>query len=267
MRCRWDDEAADYLTDDGPCRYDEYGDPTRHCTARRTCPGHIGPGELTCLRCLTRTQTTLRTIVDLAALTLTAAISDGIDSEAAYLAGPAADPEAWSWHKVAARQGRIWHQSLIEDDDPWHPYTVLTRWEWMIREDYGHPRDTPTSIAQAADYLRSTMRRLAHDPGQDFPLLSRELRACKDHLEATLRNSRTPDRGAPCPACADAHPDQPAPRLVRRYGHWCTDPDCEQIHHTDTDGDRWSCWRGHTWTEHDYRHWVAEWHATVTQAQ
>jgi hypothetical protein len=61
--CRYDHERGEYVTTDGdPCRVDEYGDPTRHCTAKRTCSQHVGHGELTCARCLGRTRANLRRI-------------------------------------------------------------------------------------------------------------------------------------------------------------------------------------------------------------
>jgi len=143
VSCRWDRDREAYITADGDeCRRDDYGDPTKHCTVRRTCSHHIGPAELSCARCVGRTRTDIRVIRDFSALMLDVAINAGVNSEAANLAGPACDPEAWSWRKIAARQGGPWHVSLIEDDDEWHPYSVLTRWEFMLREDYGQPRPT-----------------------------------------------------------------------------------------------------------------------------
>ena len=59
----------------------------------------------------------LRRIPQLAALMLPVALGVGVNSEAANMAGPAADPEAWSWRKVTAKQGGPWHLSLVEDDD------------------------------------------------------------------------------------------------------------------------------------------------------
>jgi len=254
MTCRWDRDAEAYLRDGEPCKVDEYGDPTTHCTSRRTCANHIGADELTCARCLSRTRTDVRVIRDLAALMLPAALHAGVNSEAANLAGPACDPEAWSWRKIAARQGGPWHVSLIEDDDEWHPYSVLTRWEFMLREDYRQPRTDPTGIEAAAAYLDRTLHRLAQDQAQDFPLFAREMRDCRNHLEGVLRNSSQPTRGAPCPIC-----ETPAPRLSQEFGHWCTDPECQRIHYPQ-DADRWVCPRdrGHVWEEDDYRKWVAD---------
>jgi hypothetical protein len=257
MTCRWDNDTGAYLAGDQPCTTDAYGDPTHHCQARKTCPLHIAPGELTCMRCLTRARADLRTISDLAMLLGVAAICEGVNSEAANLAGPAADPEAWSWRKVTAKQGGPWHLSLHEDDDDHHPYTVLTRWEWMIREDYHQPCDTPTSIWAAASYLERTLHRIAQDPGQDFPLLARELRRCRTHLEAVLHDSDRAEQGAPCPDCADAGQ---VVRLQHTYPHWCVDPDCTRLHYADASHDTWVCPRNpeHAWTERAYRDYLEE---------
>lgn len=254
MTCRWDREREEYLADGEPCRVDEYGDPTRHCTSRRGCSNHVGHNELTCARCIGRTRADIRAIVARTPELMTQAMTTGVDSEAANLAGPAADVEAWSWRKVAARQGHAWHVSLIEDDDEEHPYTVLTRWEFMIREDYDQPRSDATSLHEAAAYLERTLPRMAQDDGQDFPLFAREIRRCRSHLEAVLRDSQQPERGAPCPECP-----QPAPRLNLERGHWCDDDDCDRMHWPD-DPDRYVCPRDrdHEWGEVDYRLWVAD---------
>jgi hypothetical protein len=264
--CKYVD--GEYLNDGEPCRTDDYGDPTRHCTARRSCAQHVGPGEHTCARCVGRTRVDIRTIVARSCELLPAAMHGGnVNTETANLAGPAADVEAWMWRKIAARQGGSWHVSLIEDDDELHPYSVLCRWAMMIAEDYHHDLAT-LDIARAAAYLERQLPRIAQDPEQDFPLFARELRKCRQHLEAVLQDSTAPERGAPCPMC-----DAPAPRLHLERGHYCDDPTCEQqFHYTtaldkdtgemiaDTSGDRWVCPRDrdHAWVEADYRRWVAD---------
>jgi len=204
-----------------------------------------------------RVRQDIRAIRDLAPVMLPAALFAGVNSEAASLAGPACDVEAWSWRKVAARQGVAWHVSLEEDDDEQHPYTVLTRWEFMLREDYDQPRTTPTSTTEAADYLDRTLHRLAQDDEQDWPLFAREIRRCRTHLEGVLRDSRQPERGAPCPDCRD---EGRVVRMTREYSHWCAAEDCERIHYADDSGDRWVCpanrehWRTHS----EYVRWVEE---------
>ena len=254
-RCRWDRDTQTYCRRDGePCRTDDYGDPTRHCTARRSCGHHIGPDELTCATCVGRTRRDVRGIVDTAALMPPEAEECGVNSEAANLAGPAADVEAWSWRKVAAKQGRAWHLSLLEDDDERHPYTVLCRWQMMLAEDYGHDLPPVLTTEGAAAYLDRVLARVAQDEHQDFPLLARELRRCRRHLAAVLRDSDAPERGAPCPRCPE-----PAPRLELTRGHWCEADDCERLHWP-TDPDVWTCPRDreHAWTDEDYRRWVAD---------
>lgn len=256
--CRFDRDAGTYLTPDGDeCKRDEYGDPTHHCTARRTCSQHVGWAELTCARCLGRTRQDIRQIVDLAGLMLPEAIEVGVDSEAANLAGPAADPEAWSWRKVAAKQGGSWHLSLVEDDDDWHPYTVLGRWALMLAEDYGDELATHLTVDRSAGYLDRVLGKVAQDEHQDFPLLAREIRKCRAHLEAVLRDSRQPERGAPCPDCKT---DGRFVRLVREYGHWCEDPECCREHVRDDSEDVWKCPRHptHKWTHKRYTDWIEE---------
>lgn len=244
MTCKWDADTSTYMTPDG----EECDTPRRdHCTARRTCSQHLGWGELTCARCLGRVRTNIRRIAEVAPLLMTAALETRrIDSEAANLAGPACDPEAWSWRKVAAMQGRAWHWSQLEEDDERHPYTVLTRWEFMIREDYDQPRTTRTSITSAAAYLDRVLSKVAQDEDQDFRLLAGEVRRCRDHLDAELRVREFHQKGAPCPDCR-AH-DRITP-LVIEYGHDVTGKD-----------DRWVCSRdrSHWRSPQDYERWVEE---------
>ncbi len=256
-RCKYDRETGEYVTDDG----ETCDTPRReHCQARRTCSVHLGWGELTCPRCVGRVRLDVRNIVERAALMLPEAMVAGVNSEAANLAGPAADVEAWSWRKVAAKQGRAWHLSLDEDDDDWHPYTVLTRWAVMLSEDYGLEQPAKWTITNAAQFLDRVMTRVAQDEGQDFPLLAREIRKCRQHLEAVLSDSLSPERGVPCPECAEAE-SKTFVRLVREYPHWCDDEDCTQVHVASDELDIWVCPRNpvdHWWTHAAYTNRLEE---------
>ena len=209
MKCRFDAETDAYLVDGEPCKRDEYGDPTKHCTARRTCSQHIGHDELTCARCLGRARSCIRQISALSALMLPAAIDDGVRSEAASLAGPAADPRAVAAIRFYV-QGHATHAyrtekiseatfdkilAALPDEDEWHPYSLLTRWQMMLSEDYGHPLPARLTIAGAAAYLERHLHQIAQDPEQDFALLARELRRCQSHLETVLHNSSRAERG------------------------------------------------------------------------
>ena len=104
-------------------------------------------------------------------------------------------------------------------------------------------------------WLDANAARIADDPDQDWALLTREVRECRQHLEAVHRDSRRPDRGAPCWLCPT-----PAPRLEMRRGHWCDDPTCEREHDATGARDTWVCPnnpREHWWAEAEYRYAVA----------
>ena len=261
--------AACYRTDDGRMQRDQHtatcADGTCrgcrpcgerwHCTARTGCNWHVNVGHLTCGRCLAGVRRILRDLADLATLAGVQALGDGVNSEAANLAGPACDPEAWTWRKVAAMQGRAWHVSLIEDDDERHPARVLTTWEAMIREDYDHPKPEHEvyTISSAATYLDRMLARIAQDDEQDFPELRKELRKSGQHLEAVLHNDTRPVTGIVCPECGAA-------RLVRHYAHWCDDPDCRRLHVADESRDEWICRadRKHRWSAKRYDEYLIE---------
>lgn len=277
--CRYDRDLEQHLTPDGePCTHDEYGDPTKHCTARTNCGQHIGPNDLTCARCIGRTRSDIKRIADLAALMLPAAIAGGVNSEAANLAAPGAEPAKWAGRRLAMsrhltawmRLGRITEEqathalAAMPDDDDRHPYNLLGRWDMAIREDYQHPSSKRVTVANAADYLNNQLGRIAQDESQDWPLFAGQIRKCRRHMESVLATLARPERGAPCPACVEN--GDKAPRLVRKYGHWCTDDNCrEPQHYTDDSGDTWTCGvnREHRWTHADYAKWVETRRATT----
>ena len=235
-----DDHACDGCE---PC-------PERHCTARKTCTGHLDHAHpLTCPRCVGRTRADLREIVRLSGLMLDEAIEAGVDSEAAMLAGPAADPEASMWRRLAS----VEHLADIADDDDRHPLTVLGTWDMMLREDYEQPTGLRCTIGRAADYLDGQLQRLAQDDEQDFPLFASEIRACRSHLEDVLTEGQRRETGAPCPACSIAPP------LVKRYAHWCDREDCTREHDATGAKDAWRCPACRAqWSEAEYRLWVAD---------
>ena len=208
-----------------------------------TCGKPTATTELTCPACIGKARTDISMIVTLAALMPSEAEETGINSEAAYLAGPAAHPGTWSARKVYVARTTGVPLASLEDDDPWHPYGVLGRWQMMLEEDYGNHDRALITISGSADYLDRMLHRVANDPAQDFALLAREIRACRTHLEAVLHDSQAPEMGAPCPTCSDEHGR--GPRLSKRY---------EDADPTGT-SDRWLCPadRAHAWTEAEYR--------------
>lgn len=250
MKCRWDREVEDYLTDGEPCRVDDYGDPTKHCTARRTCSVHIGRDELTCPRCIGRCRADIAWVVNLTALMPVESLSRGVNSEPTNLAGPAGDPVVLSWRRID--RARVTGGPIGDGIEETAPTEVLGVWQAMLSEDWGHDLPDRVTLATAAAYLDRNLARIANDPGQDFPLMAREIRRCRSYLEGVLRNGTRPERGAPCPACVDN--EDGAPRLVREYGHWCDAEDCARFHYADDSADAWVCPkdRRHTWTVDEY---------------
>lgn len=251
---------------DPDCRGCKVCPEPRHCSARKNCSWHIAEGELTCGRCITAVRRDLGWIGDLSALMLTQAVADGLDSQAANLAGPTAYYPKFSARRRIAKQWieaqlpfERWEQAqaaLLDDDDEHHPGVVLTRWEAMLRESYQHSTSAIT-LGTALAYLRRNLHRIAHDDEQDFPLLARELKKCRQHLEAVLHNDTKPDQGAPCPTCREAGK---VVRLNREYAHWCTDETCERLHFDGEVDDVWWCPRDrqHWWTQQGYADLLTE---------
>lgn len=238
----------------------------RHCTGKRNCSWHLPEGALTCGRCLGGVRTDLRWIGDLSALVAYQAIADGVNSEALMLAGPAADPRALAEWQVARKtylraieaQGKIseaQHMHALEvlaaDDDEHHPYTILTRWQMGIAEDYGHDLPSRLTTLGALAYLDRNLHRIANDDEQDFGLLKSELKDCRRHLETVLHNDDRPERGVPCPTCRD---EGAVVRLERKYAHWCEGESCQRYHFTDDSSDIWQCPRDaeHWWGRQGY---------------
>lgn len=284
VTCRYDRTADTYRLPDGDeCRVDDYGDPTHHCTARRTCAQHIGPSELTCARCIGRTRRDIARIVTITPLAAAAVIETGsIDAgDALSLAGPHADVRDLSERRLfdlghldtALRLGRItedqWTRARIAmpDDDDTDPSLLLPRWAMMLAEDWDLALPDRLTLIPAATWLDRQLARIAQDPEQDWALFAREIRTCRQRLEDLLALVGRTRRGATCPACIEEG-HTPAPRLRLRFGHWCTDEACERLHYADDTGDEWTCPRdrAHRWTEEEYRLRVADVYADQTAA-
>lgn len=271
MTCRWDTQAKAHLIDDAPCERDESGNPVRHCRTRTRCASHLGWDEYACPECAGKTRANLESIVDLMALMPDEAVERGIDSEAANLAGPHADYVTSQWRLINAdRNGQ-----QVEELDMRDPYTCLTLHERTIREEYGHDEHTLVSptVADSAGYLMWVLTDLTRsEEGAEMlrGLLGDTMRL-RRHMEAVLLDSRTPERGAPCPTCVDVlaerraqlqadgvpekeWPKGKAPRLVRVYSHWCDRADCLRIHVADDSADVWRCPQdeAHEWSHAEY---------------
>lgn len=241
MTCRWNGRESPRLTRShlaecaggcegcGPC-------PERHC---QVCGlEHVtseGRGtDQTCATCVGIVREAIPTIVALSGRVLTEATHRGVNSEAAMLAGPAADPEAFGYRRMSALAGRIDAAWLDTCRDEKHPLWVLGTWEMLIRQHLDQPSLALVDVHVAAAYIDGHLTRLAHDEGFAFEELARDLRDCQGYIEDVLHEGEREERGAPCYACGRAN-------LVKVYGE------------TD-DGDRWTCPRcKQWWTEDDYR--------------
>ena len=216
--------------------------PEPHCTARTHCTRHVEPTELTCPTCLSKTRGDLAQIVAMHHAMSDEAQHRGVNSEAANLAGPEADPYSYEARRVWTARTMGLFLGELSDLEPEGPLTVLGGYDMRLRDDYGPRTTLRITVASAARYLDGILHRLANDPHQDFPLFVREVAACRAHMEAVLHDSRAPETGAPCPECSDDTGTGPA--LVKRYDD----------HDVTGASDRWECpackaW----WSEADYR--------------
>lgn len=174
--------------------------PARHCRAcgsshveQETCPGCVGSA-----------RDHLRDIVDLstAARLVTEAAHKGTQSEAANLAGPVANPEAWGHVSASIVVGRLPRDWQERADHELHPLTVLGTWEDVIRDAYDDPTTLRVTIPRAAAYISRRLHEVARDPYLPFEDLANDLRRCKTHLEVVLHDQGCGDfANVPCFAC------------------------------------------------------------------
>lgn len=263
-----------------------------HCAMRGRCPEHVEPaaGIRTCPKCIGRTRADLSAIESLYALAdvavehrhadygalLDEASESGADGEAFNLVGPAADPGQWAERRrrLVARYDAAgvcdWprHEALAPDD-PHHPYAVLGRWDYALRESYGPSTDLFITVSRAADYLRGLLAG-PFPHGDEFEDFAAEIAMCRTHLEAVVHDSRTPEEGRHCPWCIDQRGK--GPRMQKRYavhpglppGEKCGAKDGSQgeiLPCSTCDGrdDTWHCpdVPSHWCSERDYRNRVA----------
>lgn len=272
--CRYDRETKQHLTREHksdclspvcngclPCTHDQ-GNPVRHCRVRLRCTSHLGWTEYACPECLGKIRGNLSGLVETLALMPEEAMEQGVNSEAANLAGPHADYVRAQWRLVNAdRAGQA-----VEELDMSDPYTCLTMHERTVREDLGHDETTlvSDSIAGAAGYLSWVLTDLARDEEHVVTLSSllADSGRLLAHAETARSNSTTPERGIPCPECVAEGESRKrdAPRLVRHYGHWCMKTGCNRLHYLDDSADVWRCPAdpSHEWSHHDYETRLAE---------
>lgn len=214
------------------CRLRPHGRP---CRNEVTVDGR--GSDLVCAWCLGGVRDHLKSIMTMSAALLGEALVRGLNSEAAHLTGPAADPETWDHRRLSALAARIDPHWLDDQVDLHHPAWVLGTWERHARDHLAQrvsPGTSRPTLTEAKTYLDGHLTRLAHAADFDFSQLADDVRLCHDHVERVLHLDEHHEVGVDCPSCGQA-------RLRKDYG-------------TTEDGDRWTCPRCHQWwTEHDYR--------------
>lgn len=156
-----------------------------HCG---TCE-HRHVEELTCPECVGEARDNLTEIVARVAHLPTEAEHRGVDSEAAMLAGPAADAEQWRQRR---RYGLTDHpDDRLGDLDP---YRVLGVWDLLLTEHLGTRRTVKVSVEGSAAFIGRNLSDLAQDGDFPFDALAKELRKCCTHLEAVLHDQSQGDR-------------------------------------------------------------------------
>lgn len=266
MSCTLDPETHEW-SQPGGARCTE-----QHCTARTRCANHVAPTELTCGKCIGKTRNGLGSIVDISGQLLTETVHRGINSEAAYLAGPVPD------YRMLIKRRTLIKSALsdldfdvqakllakLPDDDPHHPLAVLGRWEMMLREEYGPETTKRVNVVDAAAYLDTRLHRVANDPHQDFPLFVSEIARCRSHLEQVIHDARHGDRGAPCHLCDTGTFIRKHDEAIQTdtHGKPIKDRDGEVIHMLDEFGrlvpdDYWQCDNCRAMmSDEDYRRFV-----------
>jgi hypothetical protein len=113
----------------------------------------------------------------------------GVEGEAMFLLGPAADPEARGHLEASVRAGRISPDYLADAIGETHPVWVLGTWEMAWRSELEHDDGDKVTLAEATRYLDEHMSQMGAWPWIPFEDFARDLRRCRTHLEAVLHDS------------------------------------------------------------------------------
>lgn len=179
--------------------------PQTHCEVCHR--AHI-PDGTACATCVGTVRDNLDAIALMSDTMLAEAIVKGLESEAAHLAGPTANPEQWRQRRRFGYRDRIetrpdgntFRPDVLGEE---HPLWVLGTWDMLVTEhlEHGH-RTARITVETAVAYLKANLTDLARDEEFPFAELAREVRACESHLERVLHDGEQCDTGAPCMACS-----------------------------------------------------------------
>lgn len=205
----------------------------QHCV----CCG-VTHARAACTACLDAARSDLRAIGDLCLGLPAEAAQKGVQSEAAMLHGPAADPEAWRNTATSAMVGRIDARYLEDCRDEMHPLWVLGTWEQIWRDHLDHYSEALITVATAAAYLDMQIGYMATLPEPAFDEFARELRGCRAHLENVIRDGVRDEQGVPCSDCGNTLTRGSVPAvgcfhsrraMLMAKAEYHTDPDAVQM--------------------------------------
>jgi hypothetical protein len=166
------------------------------CICQRT---HVDRN--TCPACLDAARSDLQAIGDLCLGLPEEAAQKGVQSEAAMLHGPSADPEAWRNTATSAMVGRIDASYLEDCRDELHPLWVCGTWEQIWRDYLDHYTEQPITLLASVQYLDLQIGYMSEQPEPAFDEFARELRGCRAHLENVIRDGVRDEQGVPCSDC------------------------------------------------------------------
>lgn len=162
----------------------------RHCNCRR----HVAWGDYTCPVCLGSIRVDMNRIEDACTWLPEEAEHRGVNSEAAYLAGPHTDPTRWQWRRINQMRAGL-------DADDWdmlHPGVAFAHWERELREDFGHDDVVLASatISAARGYLDTIVAVMARSEDHVLVLveLGKTMSDLRRYLERVRRDSNMGDR-------------------------------------------------------------------------
>lgn len=150
----------------------------------------------------------------------------GIEGEAMFLLGPAADPEARGHLEASVAVGRVPIDYLADAIGETHPVWVLGTWQMVWQDALDHETDDArVTLVEAVDYLDRNLTYMAGYQHVPFEDMARDFRKCRTHLESVLHDQRQGDRANV--GCFDCRGD-----LERKIGatgfedHWT----CQRCH-------------------------------------
>jgi hypothetical protein len=194
----------------------------------------------TCPECMAETREALHDIGRMCGALPDEVEHRGVEGEAMMLLAPAADPEAWGHMEASVLSGRVPPEYLEENAGELHPEFILRSWQMVWRDALDHDEVPDALLSTAVDYLNTQMTYMGGYEHVDFADFARDLRRCRNHLEAVLHDGEQVDQGAPCMSCNG--------RLERTWGK-------------DAAGDGWRCPRcKQTSTDAQYRFAVMHLH-------